>query len=162
MNIPKRVFYGDTGNSWLHTIRICAEPPLFRNLIDGERRCGAYILPPFQRNFVWSSLQQERLIESIYMGLPIGAIIVNFTEKESGCNGWLLDGQQRMTTIYSYMNGEFPVYGSLFSELTNEERNHFYRIGITFIQTDITDPVLCEDLYNRLAYGGTNHLERKM
>lgn len=35
-------------------------------------RVGAFVLPPFQRPFVWSEAQADRLIRSIWEGMPFG------------------------------------------------------------------------------------------
>jgi hypothetical protein len=33
------------------------------------------------------------------MGMPIGALVANLTAPGQECDGWLPDGQQRLTTI---------------------------------------------------------------
>lgn len=81
----------------------------------GERPLGAFILPPFQRPPVWTVAQQIRLIESFWIGLPVGSYVVN--EDDDGISPtyaydrWLLDGQQRWAAIIAYVNDAFPVFG---------------------------------------------------
>lgn len=66
---------------------------------------GLIDLPNFQRNYVWSIDKASRFIESIIMGLPIPQIFLY----EKGKNNWLvIDGQQRLMTIYYFINGRFP------------------------------------------------------
>lgn len=86
-------------------------------LQEGERRLGWFTLPPFQRPPVWTREQQIRFIESCWMGLPIGAIVYNQGAYDSRFDTWLLDGQQRVTSVLAYVADAFPVYGYRFSEL---------------------------------------------
>jgi uncharacterized protein with ParB-like and HNH nuclease domain len=62
-------------------------------------------IPGFQRNYVWDIKQASRLIESIMMGIPIPQLF--FYEK--GRNDFLvIDGQQRLMTIFYFMKEKFP------------------------------------------------------
>ena len=53
-------------------------------------------LPSLQRGFVWKPQQIEALWDSIFSGYPIGAIMMSVDKDE---NRFLLDGQQRCTTV---------------------------------------------------------------
>jgi hypothetical protein len=107
---------------------------------------------------VWTPEQKVRLIESLYMGMPIGALVHNQTIlANQWCDGWLLDGQQRLSTILEYADGGFAVNGWLYPDLPDIEKRHFLRIGIPLIETSISSEALCHDVYNRLTYGGTAH-----
>lgn len=69
---------------------------------------GILKLPGFQRNYVWDLKRASRLIESILMGLPIPQIFLY----EKGRNDFLvIDGQQRLMTIYYFIEGRFPRMG---------------------------------------------------
>jgi hypothetical protein len=78
---------------------------------------GEIKLPPFQRGFVWNQDQVISLLDSIYRNYPIGCIIIwecnerlpsrknigGFLIKERKTPyplNYVLDGQQRLTTIY--------------------------------------------------------------
>lgn len=124
---------------------------------DGERALGPFVLPSFQRPSVWTQTQQIRLIESIWEGLPIGAYVYNLTELDDPCDGWLLDGQQRVTAILAYYAGEFEVFGWKFSDLSVPEQRGFLLTSIGALETQISDEAQCRDVYDRLAYGGTAH-----
>jgi uncharacterized protein with ParB-like and HNH nuclease domain len=77
-------------------------------------------IPRFQREFVWAWEQQRDLLCSIYEGLPIGAILVwstrltniksyssigpfklNNPMQDSYYKMYIMDGLQRMTTLYT-------------------------------------------------------------
>lgn len=63
------------------------------------------VIPRFQRHFVWDLTRASRLIESIVMGLPIPQIFLYEKSKDQ----WLIiDGQQRLLSIYYFMKQRFP------------------------------------------------------
>ncbi len=68
-------------------------------------KSGAVKIPGFQRNYVWDIKQASRLIESILIGLPIPQIFLY----QEGKNSFLVvDGQQRLMSIYYFVMGRFP------------------------------------------------------
>ena len=63
---------------------------------DGDLK----INPIYQRMFRWDITQQSALIESILLNIPIPPIYVYQNEKGK----WnLIDGQQRLSTIFKFM-----------------------------------------------------------
>lgn len=66
---------------------------------------GSVIIPSFQRNYVWDITRASRLIESIILGLPIPQI---FLYEKSKNKFLVIDGQQRLMTIYYFITGRFP------------------------------------------------------
>lgn len=128
-------------------------------LASGERQLGWFVLPPFQRPPVWTQAQQIRFIESCWLGLPIGVFIFNRTSAAEGpYDNWLLDGQQRVGAVLSYMADEFPVFGYRFSELSDGDHRR-WDMGVAFPckVTNLNDIDALRDVYDRLAYGGTPH-----
>jgi len=66
---------------------------------------GMVIIPTFQRNYVWDIKRASKLIESLIIGLPIPQIFL-FGE---GNNKYLvIDGQQRLLSVYYFIKGRFP------------------------------------------------------
>lgn len=85
-------------------------------------RTGEIKIPQFQRNFVWSKIASAKLIDSVIKGYPIGTFIFWRTaerlrsvrdlgghELPSPKKGekidYVLDGQQRLTSLYAGLNG---------------------------------------------------------
>lgn len=79
--------------------------------------------PKFQRNYVWSDTAKSYLIDTIVRGKPIPKIFIrqkiNTLTKSSIRE--VVDGQQRLRTIISYLKDGFqiskkhhPLYGGLF------------------------------------------------
>ena len=66
---------------------------------------GAVKIPGFQRNYVWDIKRASKLIESIIIGLPIPQI---FLYEESRNKFLVIDGQQRLMSIYYFIKQRFP------------------------------------------------------
>ena len=128
---------------------------------EGQRVLGSFIIPDFQRQEVWTLAQKVRLIESVWMGLPIGSYVVNetndWTSSSKNANLWLIDGQQRWAALIGYVKDEFPVDGRLFSELSRRDHRCFDDVVFPCYRTRFEDVATLRDLYERLAYGGTAH-----
>ena len=71
------------------------------NFIDS----GVVNIPGFQRNYVWDLRRASRLIESIIVGLPVPQI---FLYEQSRDKFLVIDGQQRLMSIYYFVKGRFP------------------------------------------------------
>ena len=78
---------------------------------------GYMALPEFQRGYVWNREQVRGLFDSLYRRHPVGGLLVWSTESKSaahrgdshlapGIVKLLLDGQQRMTTLYGVVPPE--------------------------------------------------------
>ena len=62
-------------------------------------------IPGFQRHFVWDLRRASKLIESLILGLPVPQIFLYQQERN---NNLLIDGQQRLMSIYYFLNERFP------------------------------------------------------
>lgn len=121
-------------------------------------------LPAWQRESCWSLDQNVRLIESIWAGIPIGFYIINVqSEDKKGVplpySGILIDGQQRMLALEAYINDEYTVYGSYWSDVHIIDKREFMHTHFPFYETKIQDESQLRDLYNKLNFGGVTHRE---
>ncbi|MEK6324547.1 MAG: DUF262 domain-containing protein [Acidobacteriota bacterium] len=66
---------------------------------------GAVKIPGFQRNYVWDMKRASKLIESMIIGLPIPQI---FLYEEARNKFLVIDGQQRLMSIYYFIKQRFP------------------------------------------------------
>jgi hypothetical protein len=64
--------------------------------------------PKFQRYFVWDDKKSSRLIESVLLEVPIPNIYL--AEDENGKYS-VIDGQQRLTSFISFMDGHLTLKG---------------------------------------------------
>lgn len=76
-------------------------------------RGGAFRIPDFQRQFVWTPKHASKFIESLLMGLPVPGI---FLYKEDTNEHLVIDGQQRLRTLQAFYDGilrgkEFKLQG---------------------------------------------------
>lgn len=82
---------------------------------------GHMALPEFQRGYVWNRDQVRGLFDSLYRKHPVGGLLIWATESKtavyrgngdiaSGVIKLLLDGQQRMTSIYGVVRGKPPKF----------------------------------------------------
>ena len=91
------------------------------NTILSQIDLGSYAMPVFQRGYVWNRDQVRKLMNSLYKGYPIGQLLVWNTATNSeiskgdgpltpGNVNLILDGQQRITTLYGVIRGEPPKF----------------------------------------------------
>jgi Protein of unknown function DUF262 len=66
---------------------------------------GAVKVPGFQRHYVWDLKRASKLVESLIIGLPIPQI---FLYEEGRNNFLVIDGQQRLMTIFYFIKQRFP------------------------------------------------------
>ena len=66
---------------------------------------GAVRIPGFQRNFVWDLGRASKLIESLILGLPVPQLFLYEQERNKFL---VIDGQQRLMSIYYFIQKRFP------------------------------------------------------
>ena len=94
---------------------------------------GDLLKPELQRKYVWSKLEASRFIDSILLGLPVPSV---FFAKESDETKLIVDGYQRIMTVYDYINGEFTQDHKVFKLSNTEAINERWR-GKTFKELTI-------------------------
>ncbi|MCO6515598.1 MAG: DUF262 domain-containing protein [Snodgrassella sp.] len=130
------------------------------------------INPEFQRLYRWNSTQKSRLIESIFLGIPLPSIFVS--QRDDGI--WdVVDGLQRIATILAFMGklkdnidseknffrAEKTKYlpslgGKTWKELEPELQRIFKRekVDIKIIKRE-SEPNAKFELFQRLNTGGS-------
>ena len=129
---------------------------------------------PIQRQSAqWTNLQQSLLVHSILANYPVPAVYVEKTDSaETDDKGKaiykysVLDGKQRMTTVFSFINGEYALNeetpaaeiegetytlaGRTFEELDEDVRQELLRFKFSiFAFEDATDDEI-EEIFFRL------------
>jgi uncharacterized protein with ParB-like and HNH nuclease domain len=93
-----------------------------------------FISPEYQRAFRWKVEQQTKFIESILLGIPVPPIFVaEDTNKDLQVRWELVDGLQRMSTIFSFFgilkddkkNNLVLTEGSIIKDLKDHSINTF-------------------------------------
>ncbi len=138
---------------------------------DGE----LILQPDYQRNFVASNRISSRLIESILLDVPIPVIFL--AEEQNGTIS-VIDGQQRLTTFISFLEGKFPdnrdfrlsslnILSDLnrkkFSELSTDQQK---KIRSTTIHSIVikreSNPDIKFEIFERLNTGSTKLNENEI
>ena len=121
--------------------------------------------PDFQRNFIWDNTRQSRLIESIFLGLPLPSI---YLSQYSDGRLTIVDGLQRIMTIRRFLKNELRLnnleYITECNGKTAEQLKEVFsplrirRFGQTQIMCFVIDyrsPYKLKfDLFRRLNTGG--------
>ena len=105
------------------------------------------LIPPFQRNYVWSLKEASRFIESLLLGLPVPGVFLA-RDDDSG-KLLVIDGQQRLKSLLFFCDGYFnpeSESGSRPFKLTDVQE-HF--AGSTYESLDAKDRV---DLENSVIH----------
>lgn len=88
---------------------------------------GQVRLPDLQRPFVWSNAKGRDLIDSMYRGFPVGELMfwknedsdhsrtIGLTDKTQSATMQVIDGQQRLTSLYAIVKGA-PVLRENYAE----------------------------------------------
>lgn len=116
----------------------------------------------FQREGVWNRKQQSELIESVLIGLPIPTMY--FCE-DRYANLIVVDGRQRLTAFFEFLNDEFPLSelkilkklsGKKFSELdpVYQSKIEDYQLIIQVIKPTTPDSIKF-NIFDRVNRGGT-------
>lgn len=138
------------------------------------------VIPAFQRRFVWKMNQSSKLIESFLHNLPVPPVYF-YTEPETG-NLLVVDGQQRLKTIFYFLDGIFgeedqhghrkvfrlqglseksPWYGKTFDDLVESGDPAAKRLHNSVLrafvvqQLDPKDDTSVFHIFERLNTGGT-------
>jgi len=104
--------------------RVRGRAPIFE---PGQRSIGSLMsdierqviaLPDMQRPFVWEDTKVRDLLDSLFLGFPVGTLVLwhTSTDKEARAFGTarpglratslVIDGQQRLTSLFAVMRGE--------------------------------------------------------
>jgi len=96
-------------------------------------------VPAFQREYVWKRDDAKQLVDSLIKEYPTGTMLTWDTSNPPELKGphkytpsqgtvkLLLDGQQRITTLYMLMNGTIPPYYTL-PEITSDTRGLYVNV----------------------------------
>lgn len=141
------------------------KPFSLRQINDLIEEGDIELSPDFQRNFIWDDTRQSRLIESIFLGLPLPSIYLS-QYKDGRLT--IVDGLQRIMTIRRFLknnlrlsNLEYIVEcnGKSYNQLEKVfSPLRFRRFGQTQIMCFVIDyrspNKLKFDLFRRLNTGG--------
>lgn len=144
------------------------------------------VAPAYQRQFRWDSERQSRLIESLYLGIPVPPLFMATNVTETGQNWEVVDGLQRLLTLVSFISDQqtqesvgihsgssvlkklekLPTFeGMKYSGLPEDIRNALEDRPLkVIVLNDKSDKEVRFDLFQRINTGGiklTDHEVRE-
>lgn len=130
----------------------------FESLIWEFQRGDLKLNPIYQRERVWSDEDKISLIESLLDEIPIGRIAIRImqypdcrgarggcshTNETGQCALWeayyrseIVDGKQRFSTIYEFMQDQFQVRGLYYREMCGSDRRRIHHFTIPVVEAD--------------------------
>ena len=109
-----------------------------RELLDDIKNLDL-VLPEFQREYIWEKEQAKQLMVSLFKAYPTGSLLfwktnsppeiknMQLPPDKIGTTKVILDGQQRLTTLYLLTKNQIPPY-YLEHEIRNDPRNLYFSL----------------------------------
>ena len=124
------------------------------------RRRDRYDIPDWQRTEVWNAQKKRALIDSILRGWRLPKCYFQITSESPG-EYEVVDGQQRLSAIYEFFDGELSLTrsaakkfaGSTYDTLTDDCRDAFDDFEIEFDVVDDADESEIKEFFQRLQAG---------
>jgi hypothetical protein len=93
--------------------------------------------------------------------MPIGSYTyVEGYDSQLFMDGWLIDGQQRLTSLARFVDGDFAVFGIRWPELSAADKRRIKNQTFSaFVLCDPTEEQAVR-LHKLLVYGGVPHQQK--
>lgn len=132
----------------------------FSWLNDLKNRNQLDLDPPYQRRSVWSERYRTDFVTTVLLNYPCPAI---FLYEQISADGSFIykvvDGKQRLSTLFSFVRGEFPVAddypaesvrGKFFTDFDDKMKLSVWRysFAVEFIEQE--NESLVNDIFNRI------------
>lgn len=145
--------------------------PRVEGLYNKFKRGKLDVQPKFQRQYVWDIKKASKLIESALLSVPIPTIYIS---QESDSNEYVIDGQQRLTSFFAFIDGKFPdkkdkefrladlkvfteINGKKYQELSDEQQDKIRDFTIrTVVFKKESNPNLKFEIFERLNTGSVS------
>jgi hypothetical protein len=139
-----------------------------RSIFELHRRwaagTGTLILKPdFQRDFVWDLPKQVKLVESVLARIPLPVVYLSDESEEETL---VIDGQQRLTTLFRYMDNQFALRnlrllphlnGKRFRDLDTRLQRRFEDTPLTaYVIQPGSNPEIKFEVFERLNQGAVD------
>lgn len=116
--------------------------------------------PPYQRRSVWNQAYRDYFIDTLLMKYPAPAIFLYEEIEDNGIIQYhVVDGKQRLDTIFQFVKGNFPVSddtvrvelrGKYFDEVPSDVKKEFwgYTFSVEYLST--TEESVVSNIFDRI------------
>jgi len=117
---------------------------------------GELDVPGYQRCYVWPPKQQQAYLESLSKCLPLFGPVINI-DTDSG-KQWIMDGQNRLLTIFKFMNDEITFENESgeivkYSELPDNVQRKIKNTKISYTETRDWSQEQCQEFFTVIQEG---------
>jgi hypothetical protein len=125
------------------------------DLIGKIKRDELILQPEFQREFVWTPSHMEKFIKTILDGYPFPEIYISqkgIDLTTLSTQNVVVDGQQRLTTIKRYIEGDGYFEKSIpkFKDLSPDEQKDFLNYDVTIRDLKDVEPENIIEIFKRI------------
>jgi len=123
-----------------------------RELLDLE--------PPYQRRSVWNQNYKDYFIDTVLNDYPAPAIFIYQEITPEGVSKVsIVDGKQRLSTLFEFAQNEFPVYdgatierlrGKYFKDLDRETKQNFWKYQFAIEYLPSSDEKIIGNIFDRI------------
>jgi hypothetical protein len=116
--------------------------------------------PPYQRRSVWNQDYKNYFIDTVLNGYPAPAIFIYQEITPEGVSKVsVVDGKQRLSTLFEFANNEFAVYdeatierfrGKYFKELDTEAKQNFWKYQFAIEYLPSSDEQVIGNIFDRI------------
>lgn len=116
--------------------------------------------PPYQRRSVWNQDYKDFFVDTVLNGYPSPAIFIYQEITPEGVSKIsIVDGKQRLSTLFEFANNEFPVYekatierfrGKYFQDLDTEAKQNFWKYQFAIEYLPSSDEKIIGNIFDRI------------
>lgn len=116
--------------------------------------------PPYQRRSVWTQTFKDYFIDTILLDYPAPTIFLYEEINNEGTTNYnVVDGKQRLTTIFEFVTDKFPVSdsavktefrGKFFSELFSEIKTKYWSYSFSVEYLPTRDETIINNIFDRI------------
>lgn len=102
----------------------------------------------YQRKLVWAVEEKERLVDSIAKNLPIPLILLAEHSSDERTGFEIIDGLQRLNSIFSFLENEFSYQDAFFDLETLADTKYLRDSAVLTQKTPVLDRTTCLAIVN--------------
>lgn len=116
--------------------------------------------PPYQRRSVWNQDYKDYFIDTVLNGFPAPAIFIYQEITPEGVSKVsIVDGKQRLSTLFEFANNKFPVYedatierfrGKFFKDLDTLTKQNFWKYQFAIEYLPSSDEQVIGNIFDRI------------